>query len=788
MFKKISRIKNMATFKDFAWDDSVRNSKNNTVDLKKINILYGRNYSGKTTLSRIFRAIEKNKLPPKYENPEFSLIYDNEKIICQNTLREHDKNIRVFNQDFVKENLKFVFDDESDITAFAILGEGNPETEKRLQELENELGLEEEQTGLYRKLVLAKEKKNESENELAQAKKSLRKVLVDKAVDIKRENRWLGEINYNLTKIEADIDKVKMGTYIPIDLKKRDKLRNLVGEEIKTEASYLPIIDLDFESLIKETKHLVEKEITVQKVIEELKENLQLQKWVLEGRELHEGKRDVCGFCGNAVPEDLYAKLDKHFTKESQNLRNDIDILVTKINGKKEDIPVDIDWNHIYSKFHQDMEKANQDYEKYSKLYLEALQSLITQLAKRKENIITKRKFECPSATSYKPLIKTRKKIQSIIKDSNEFSSQLETQQKEAQEVLRLYEVSNFVRDNDYDKRKKEIDNLKKLVEVSIQHYQKIKQSVEDQKQELETLKGKLKDESKGAQKVNELLANDFGHPFLSLVPIKSEDKSLPEYHFEVRRREDKAHNLSEGECNLIAFCYFMARLNDVETKGSKPTIWIDDPVSSLDSNHIFFVFSLIESQIVYTDRYEQLFISTHSLEFLKYLKRISKGKNLEFFVVEREKESSKLSVMPNHIKEYVTEFNYLFHQIYKCANYREMEDENDHIFYNFGNNARKFLEIFLYYRYSDMSKETQKRFLGNDSIAQTLISRLNNEHSHLAGGLERGSRPMEGCIPEMQKEASFIIKKIEEKDKEQYCSLLKSIGEKPEQSGHAVL
>src|SRR5690606_39389208 len=54
-------------------------------------------------------------------------------------------------------------------------------------------------------------------------------------------------------------------------------------------------------------------------------------------------------------------------------------------------------------------------------------------------------------------------------------------------------------------------------------------------------------------------------------------------------------------------------------------------PISSLDSNHIFFMFSLIESLIAKpvkkadgsnTYRYKQLFISTHNLDFLKYLKR----------------------------------------------------------------------------------------------------------------------------------------------------------------------
>lgn len=87
---------------------------------------------------------------------------------------------------------------------------------------------------------------------------------------------------------------------------------------------------------------------------------------------------------------------------------------------------------------------------------------------------------------------------------------------------------------------------------------------------------------------------------------------------FEIIRNGEKAYHLSEGECSLIAFCYFLAKLQDVETKGSKPIIWIDDPISSLDSNHVFFVYSLINAEIIAKDEFEQIFISTHNLDFLK--------------------------------------------------------------------------------------------------------------------------------------------------------------------------
>ncbi|WP_162867182.1 AAA family ATPase, partial [Klebsiella pneumoniae] len=52
------------------------------------------------------------------------------------------------------------------------------------------------------------------------------------------------------------------------------------------------------------------------------------------------------------------------------------------------------------------------------------------------------------------------------------------------------------------------------------------------------------------------------------------------------------------GECSLIAFCYFIAKLEEPDSKGKELIIYIDDPISSLDGNHIFFMFSLIESLI----------------------------------------------------------------------------------------------------------------------------------------------------------------------------------------------
>lgn len=51
-------INSFGSFAGLDWKKRIRDGGNNPQDFKRLNILYGRNYSGKTTLSRIFRALE----------------------------------------------------------------------------------------------------------------------------------------------------------------------------------------------------------------------------------------------------------------------------------------------------------------------------------------------------------------------------------------------------------------------------------------------------------------------------------------------------------------------------------------------------------------------------------------------------------------------------------------------------------------------------------------------------------------------------------------------------------
>lgn len=57
----------------------------------RIYIMYGRNYSGKKTLSRTLRALELGDLSDKYEKPDFDVSIKNEPEVTNKYLSGHSK-------------------------------------------------------------------------------------------------------------------------------------------------------------------------------------------------------------------------------------------------------------------------------------------------------------------------------------------------------------------------------------------------------------------------------------------------------------------------------------------------------------------------------------------------------------------------------------------------------------------------------------------------------------------------------------------------------------------------
>jgi len=783
MIKKIRSIENFGVFKNFNWDNNVIDDRGRTLKFKEINIIYGRNYSGKTTLSRILQSFENRELPPKFENPKFEIELEDGTILTQDNVAEYHLSVRVFNEDFIFKHFRFFIDPDGAIEPFAVLGE-NVQLEEEIRKLEEELGKEEpEPTGLYKELkdkeAILKEKETVYKKAEKNLEESLRRKATDKKIGIKYNPKF-GDPSYDIRKLKRDIDKIINENVSIVSDEEKEKLEKLIKEESKEEIPPLQPMNIEFDVLKNKVKALVEKKVVKTEKIEELVKNALLNRWVQDGKKLHEKYQlKVCAFCGNPISEERWQILEKHFDEESEKLENEIKDLIKKIDDKIHQIDkgFKVNKNLFYSKFHNDIDDLIREYEEKSTLVREELEKLKKQLEVRKQDIINEKKFE-DVVNHTRELEEIFDKYENLRQQSNEYTDKLQQEQRKAKEKLRMREVYDFITTIDYGKKVKEMENLKNDYEVALSKYKEVMKRINEIKEQIERQKRLMKNEEEGAKKVNQYLNNYFGHPYLSLIATEEYDEITKDKQikFSIFRGESIAHNLSEGEKTLIAFCYFIAKLEDIYTDPKNTIIWIDDPVSSLDSNHIFFIYSLI-NEIIMGNKFKQLFITTHNLGFLKYLKRINGDKI--YLIVNRINGNSIMQLMPRYLKEYVTEFNYLFEQIYICAT-EEINDGNYHAFYNFGNNARKFLEIYLFYKYPDTSKDIikYKKFF-EDNIPAIITDRINNEYSHLKGILERGEQPIE-AIESIKKVAKLILKQMKKLDSEQYHALLRSIGVDP--------
>jgi wobble nucleotide-excising tRNase len=787
VIKKIETIKNFGVFKDFSWDLEVKNGPQ-TALASPINIVYGRNYSGKTTLSRIFQAFETGHISDKYGSPEFALKFGDGSTKNHQQITGHGLVFRVFNDEFVKRNLGFSTSPDAGIEPFAVVGEENLRLEEEIAEIESLLGVEMPvPTGEFEKLAALTTDHSVALSDYNSANTAFEDKLRDKANNSKigiKHNKRYGDANYNITKLNADIATVISASYAAISDVEASKLNALLDESAKQEIPKRIPFNGRLEEICIRISPLLSKEITISSPITELLSDSLLEKWVRDGRAHHEHKRSNCAFCGNAIDAGLWEFLSKHFDGESEALRSQLSGILAEIEAeilRSEQIPL-YSLDEFYTTFHTAINTLNERVKVFKSAYSDELKKIKSMVLERLNAIHLSIQVSL-APMNCEPYRSIQIEFDALREESNSITSSLSKRQAEARTSLRLDDVFAFVTTINYATEKSAVADKKARVDALNIELTAKRANVDALKGKIAALRLQTKDETKGVEQVNFYLSSYFGHQYLKLDAYVAGDS----HRFHVIRNESRAYHLSEGESSLIAFCYFMAKLQDVSTKGMKPYIWIDDPISSLDSNHIFFVFSLIRSELIKSLDFTQIFISTHNLDFLAYLKRISakttSGQSIEisYFSVDRSSEASTIHVMPKYLKNFVTEFNYLFHQIYKCAQSTDSGADFE-IFYNFGNNARKFLELLMYYKFPDGVAERNgddiwklERYFGDDPSSAALVMRVNNELSHLKGLFERGMTPVE--IPEMRNVANFIIQKIAQNDPDQCNALLRSIG-----------
>lgn len=788
MIKKID-IAEFGLFKNYSWNASIGNAES----FRRLNIIYGRNYSGKTTLSRIFKSLEDGSLHKNYDSGSFTITFADGKIVTDQQLATNFK-IRVYNSDFVRENLSWLYNDDGSIKPFTILGAKNIELDKKINDILIKLGSIDGKGGLHFSLaekVADQDRKQSSYNsKFNDLEDKLRKRANDK-IKIDR-NLFLptpSKKGYSISDIKGDIAVLgKDANKFILTSETTEERKRLLKEAPLPNIGALNEATPNFSKYYDTASELVGRKIRPSAPIADLVNDSLLQEWVRQGIDKHKGKRKTCGFCGNVLGEDLWGRLDAHFSKESEDLRAEIKKHVNDLVRAKQGLSgfLKLTKDQFYSSLSATFDLSLAEWLKGVMAYESSIDKIIAELTEREKDVFKDRKIsDIPDASD--SILAAIKAFNKLIGEHNRKTKTLDDDQAKARSELLKSDIAQFLRDIDYKTAVIEIERLRAESEHAQKEVNVLTEQIAALEEEQRTFEAEAKDESKGAELVNHRLSHFFGHNELRLV-ADGEGASIK---FKIQREGVDANNLSEGECSLISFCYFVARIEDElrdESNSKQLIVYIDDPISSLDSNHVFFMFSLIESVIAGPKKYAQLFISTHNLDFLKYLRRLTIPKwkpqpssgqqaDLRYFIIDRRnKASTQLKIAPDYLKNYITEFNFLFKQIHECSTADAATLSHEYQ-YNFGNNMRKFLEAYLFYKYPShkMEKDERlKKFLDGDSVSVNLVNRVINEYSHIGEQFDRGMEPVD--IDEIKKIAVLIVDKIKQSDPDQYIALVDSI------------
>ena len=777
--KKID-IKDFGCYKDYKQHSQL--GIGNDFNDGRVNIFYGRNYSGKSTYSKIFQSIELKQLPEKYGDIDFEIKLANQTFIKSNEITTHMLPIdcKVFNQRFIDNNIYLHNDNK--LNSFQIsIGSDTNGTLKKIEDIRlNELKPRNEKLSQIESNITEKQKKNKISKDSLDSKlrttaskiKNLKNpsVVVGNKYDIRDIKEEFSEHSSQFPILPSQSDKDALA-----ELEKKinqAKIRILEKNIAKPQKIDLVSSDknFNFTLFLENTKKLLSKVVSVSNILDEYKNSPDKINWIKHGVDIHGENPEKCVFCGNSIDGDFIKNLKLVFSDELSSLENELAKRKSEIKSeiqKLNSIP-NINKEDYFNDSAADIQNINKDIRNVISDRKEALKTLESKIFEKQRDIFSKIEINDLNWSDFSEI---QVEIDSLYNSTIKQIEQFEDRKIKSIDFLRRYYIVKEFPISEFIKLSNEVDKLEEDIDEEFKEQEKLKEEKEKFEQDFIELESSLKSESEAVKRINMILQNSLAHSEISLGSVDDEEG----IYFEVSRNEARAYNLSEGEKSLIAFAYYIARLKSLSTEEkSKTILFIDDPISSLDENNIFYIYNLIFC-LLEKKEFLQYFLSTHNLDFLKYTNKFSVKK--DYYLIEKTKEAentpsrSYIKKIPKYLSNKVTEFVFLFEQIYRVAT--EQENENNFsVFYNFPNNGRKFIETLLYFKYPDYKTKNDDKinsYFGNENAA--FIQRINNEYSHGEDRFDRTRNPIN--TSEFIHDARIILSALYQNDPEQFKSFL---------------
>jgi wobble nucleotide-excising tRNase len=747
MLQKITKIKGFGILDNFRAEQIIK-------PFNTYNLIYGWNGCGKTTFGRLLRCLETKSNHTEYNDADFAIdLADNVKI--ESKTYNHNLDIRVFNQDFVVENLN-LFDAQTKPIIF--ISKEKVDEKKKLDKQKNEL--------------------KEKQNEIAKIDKE--KDALDKKVDDFHKNAGKAIKDFLLGTVYANVTyNKKTSSDIWRDLLAKTETTEsfkLIETELATEKNYtllnskkdeIPLatlpakIDIDKLSEVeKEVNKLITLNIS-SRVIERLKNNPDIGGWVASGLEIHKRHKSTnCEFCGEPVKKERIDELEGHYNKEYGEL---IDAITEQISKLEKGVRAElINENHLfYENLRTNYDSAVIETNDKLRLVNKRIDEWVKLLSNKKANPFSTVKAAPINSSVFSDFNTELEKIKEIIEQHNKTSQSHKEMAEQAKKKIEFHFVSRSAVAEKLKGTEKSIGDaiLKRENEVA---------AASVLAATIKELEDELRSDTLAIDEINTNL-----HKFLGrndIILVRQEEGG-----YQLKRGGVIARNLSEGEKTAISLIYFFSKIHENDAIITNQIIILDDPISSFDSNHLFNASSLIKKS---SEGAKQLFVLTHNFWFFKQvrdwmLKKNDKRQNIELSNIYLARKGV-LTDAGDSLTKFHSEYQYVFNTV---LNYQNLDELDDSVCFTIANSVRRLLEAFTSFKTPDNSGFNGALQLGEKKGLSTQqkerIFYFINKYSHL-DRIESFDNTIETLLEEGKNVVNDVLWLIKKVDEDHYKSMLK--------------
>jgi wobble nucleotide-excising tRNase len=742
MISRINRLTNFGTYRQFQWGGNA--------PFTKRNLIYGWNYSGKTTLSRLFQILEEPTLLSQWQGAQFEIELQNGTRLT-NTNLANIPPIKVFNRDFINRN----FQQEHQAPAVFIVGGNTIHLRSRIDRLNEHKAKVQTLRGNY------SENHSRQQGELDQL-----------GTDNARTTATLtADRTYIRPKLIDDVRIIRTNPNRFIlsddDLQARVSILRSTDNWARINLINTELINLE---TLRQDLDLVLHKTAANEAISKLKENHELESWVRTGLGLHAHSVD-CEFCGSTIPQDRWSVLQNHFSEAYESLTREVSAFISRLESTSIIVSLPDERDIIFdlrASFNSVKDRI-EDWTAWAQETVNELHLIARQKQQRLES-----RLDCDIDTSraleFTVLIT---EINAIISNNNQKITQLDIEKSNAKNAIEKHQAARYFLDNNIADKERAINDAR-------DKYDKAQTLIRVIEFEIRAIEVQIQQQSIGARKIDETVQFLLPDNNISVVEI-------PGGSFEFRRDGSPAKNLSDGEKTAITFSYFLVSIENNGASLSQTIVFIDDPISSLDSNHIYSVYALITKKL---ETCLQIFVGTHNSELYTLLKDhwfesrrqfANDGDSCSYYIrrfidTTSQQWHSTMEDTPDLLRKYKSEYLFVFDQLHKFISNPNPSVQEA---YTSPNLLRKFLEAYLGFQKPCVSKWSAKLDLLFDTdVERVEIQKFADDASHLQGLSRALQEP--NFIANSQYTVRKVITALKAKDRPHYTSLCTVINVTP--------